>query len=121
MPAKTLVNVVCAARPASTPTIPADASNDAPNVRSCVNVMNIDAIAMTQTAAAVSLRTIATCVRSRRTRRLSGTSIRRRCMTASSMTNRILITSHAAVAIKASRSACRNPSTTRFSNWNNTM
>jgi hypothetical protein len=120
MPANTFVSVVWAARPAITPTIPADASRDAPSVRSCVKVMNIEAIAMIVIAAPVSLRISATWVRSRLIRRLSGTSMLSRFRTVSSMTNSVRTTSHADTPISASSNACRTPATTRFSMSNRT-
>ncbi len=66
--------MVWAARPATIPTTPAEASRLAPTARTDSNVMSIAAKAATTVSDTTKRRITITCVRTRRTRSLLGTS-----------------------------------------------
>ena len=78
---------------------PAEASTDAPYALSELNVIKIAAQATTATTSAVSRRSVASWVRTRRARLLSRTSTRSRTMAVSSATNSSLTSSQATDAM----------------------
>ncbi len=101
-----LASELWAARPATIEITPAEASRLAPSARADGNVSRMPAMAQSTRIATVIRRRTCTCVRIRRARELSATSIRYFWNAASSSTNARLPISQVIVMIRAMSSTC---------------